>query len=200
MLPESLHRNIVDTLELMVLIGIKREEYLGVQQRDSSPDEAEISEEERDFQNYNPTVEVRTDCTKDDFSLSRSPADFEGFATRLIAGLECQHSYWKGYIYHFTHVENAVSILQSERLQSRNSCNKFLDSAGPSLIDHTSNDVKDLARFYLRPKTPTQWHNEGLGKRKDPIYALCPVPIFFRLNWENLKIRSSGFHRKRGSS
>lgn len=174
--------NIVDTLELMVLIGIKREEDIGVQQRDSSPDEAEISEEERDVQNQNPTVEVLTGCTHHDFSLSRSPADFEGFAEMLLAGLECQHSYWKGYIYHFTHVENAVSILQSEQLQSRNRCNKFVDSAGASLIAHTRKDVKGLARFYLRPKTPTQWHNEGLGKRNGQIYALCPVPIFFRLN------------------
>jgi hypothetical protein len=174
--------NIVDTLELMVLIGIKREEDIGVQQRDSSPDEAEISEEERDVQNQNPTVEVLTGCTHNDFSLSRSPADFEGFAEMLLAGLECQHSYWKGYIYHFTHVENAVSILQSEQLQSRNRCNKFVDSAGASLIAHTRKDVKGLARFYLRPKTPTQWHNEGLGKRNGQIYALCPVPIFFRLN------------------
>jgi hypothetical protein len=175
-------QNIVSILELMALIGTKREEYLGVQQRDLSPDEAEISEEEIDFQNHNPTVEVRTRCTHNDFSLSRSPADFEAFAEMLLAGLERQHSDWKGYIYHFTHVENAVSILQSEQLQSRNRCNKFVDSAGPSLIAHTRNDVKDLARFYLRPKTPTQWHNEGLGKREGQIYALCPVPIFFRLN------------------
>jgi ssDNA thymidine ADP-ribosyltransferase, DarT len=175
-------RNIVETLELMVLIGIKREENYGVPPSDLSPNEPEFSEEEKDFQDHDPNSEIRTRCTSNDFSLSRSPADFEEFAEKLLAGIERQYSYWKGYIYHFTHVENAVSILQSEQLQSRNRCNKFVDSAGASLIHRTSNDVKHLARFYLRPKTPTQWHNEGLGKRNGQIYALCPVPIFFRLN------------------
>ena len=175
-------RNIVETLELMVLIGIKREENYGVPPSDLSPNEPEFSEEEKDFQDHDPNSEISTRCTSNDFYSSRSPADFEGFAEMLLAGLERQHSHWKGYIYHFTHVENAVSILQSEQLQSRNRCNKFVDSAGASLIAHTSNDVKNLARFYLRPKTPTQWHNEGLGKRNGQIYALCPVPIFFRLN------------------
>ncbi|MGB8686346.1 MAG: DUF4433 domain-containing protein [Microcoleus sp.] len=175
-------RNIVETLELMVLIGIKREENYGVPPSDLSPNEPEFSEEEKDFQDHDPNSEILTRCTSNDFSLSRSPADFEEFAEMLLARLECQYSYWKGYIYHFTHVENAVSILQSEQLQSRNRCNKFVDSAGASLIHRTSNDVKNLARFYLRPKTPTQWHNEGLGKRNGQIYALCPVPIFFRLN------------------
>jgi hypothetical protein len=175
-------RNIVETLEFMVLIGIKREENYGVPPSDLSPNEPEISEEEKDFQDHDPNSEIRTRCTSNDFSLSRSPADFKEFAEKLLAGLERQYSYWKGYIYHFTHVENAVSILQSEQLQSRNRCNKFVDAAGASLIHRTSNDVKNLARFYLRPKTPTQWHNEGLGKRNGQIYALCPVPIFFRLN------------------
>jgi len=175
-------RNIVETLEFMVLIGIKREENYGVPPSDLSPNEPEFSEEEKDFQDHDPNSEISTRCTSNDFYSSRSPADFKEFAEKLLAGLERQHSHWKGYIYHFTHVENAVSILQSEQLQSRNRCNKFVDSAGASLIAHTSNDVKNLARFYLRPKTPTQWHNEGLGKRNGQIYALCPVPIFFRLN------------------
>ena len=173
---------ILDILKLMVSIGIKRKEDLEIQQKDSNQDEAEILKEEREIQEHNPNIEIHTHCTSNDFSLSRSPVDFEAFAEMLTKGLECQYSYWKGYIYHFTHVENAVSILQSEQVQSRNHCKKFSDSAGASLIAHTSNDVKNLARFYFRPKTPTQWHNEGLGKRKGQIYALCPVPIFFRFN------------------
>ncbi|AFZ11495.1 hypothetical protein Cri9333_0544 [Crinalium epipsammum PCC 9333] len=172
-------RSIVDTLELMVLIGIKREEDPGGQQGNSNPDEPE---QEGDVQDYDPNIEVRTRCTSNDFSLSRSLADFRAFTEMLLDGIERQRSYWKGYIYHFTHVENAASILQSEKLHSRNGCNKFSDSAGAGLIAHTSNDVKNFARFYLRPKTPTQWHNEGLGKRQGQIHALCPVPIFFRLN------------------
>jgi hypothetical protein len=61
---------------------------------------------------------------------------------------------------------------------------EFSDSAGPGLIAHTSEDVKDFARFYFRPLTPTQWHNEGLGRSVNGIRAFCPVPVFFRLPLE----------------
>ena len=100
--------------------------------------------------------------------------------------MDSQYSSWKGYVYHFTHVENAASILKEEKLKSRKNCHPFSDSAGANLIANTREDVKNFARFYFRPKTPTQWHNEGLGKRKGSIYALCPVPIFFRFNLKRI--------------
>lgn len=48
------------------------------------------------------------------------------------------------------------------------------------MIVRTREVVKEFARFYFRPLTPTQWHNELLGRRWNNIYALCPVPIFFK--------------------
>jgi len=161
--------SILDTLELMLLIAIKRGET--------------ISEEPEEFIEYNePNFEFQSNCTQNDFSLSRPPSELEAFAQILITGLASQRSSWKGYIYHFTHIENAVSIIKSESLLARNQCTNFKNSAGENLIGRTSEDVKDFARFYFRPQTPTQWHNETLGKRQGDIYALCPVPVFFRLN------------------
>jgi hypothetical protein len=62
----------------------------------------------------------------------------------------------------------------------------FKDSAGQDLIGRTNDYIKrNFARFYFRPLTPTQFHNELLGSRKD-IFAICPVPIFFRFKIEDV--------------
>ncbi|MDZ8226719.1 DarT ssDNA thymidine ADP-ribosyltransferase family protein [Nostoc sp. ChiVER01] len=169
-------KQIIDILELMVLIVIERGDTLPAITINK------IQEDEPEIDDYNPLFEIHTNCTRDDFSLERSAEELEEFALKLQAGFNSQNSYWKGYIYHFTHVENAVSILTGEKLLARNLCGNFSNSAGANLIDRTRSDVKDFARFYCRPQTPTQWHNEGLGKRRGNIYALCPVPIFFRFN------------------
>ncbi len=173
-------KRIIDILELMVLIIIERGESL------PPININEISENELETKDYDPLFEIHTNCTKNDFSLNRTPEELEEFTLKLQAGLNNQYSSWKGYIYHFTHIENAVSILTNEKLLARNLCRNFNDSAGATLIARTSNDVKNFARFYLRPKTPTQWHNEGLGKRRGNIYALCPVPIFFCFNLKRI--------------
>ncbi|MBD2504116.1 DarT ssDNA thymidine ADP-ribosyltransferase family protein [Anabaena azotica] len=168
-------KRIIDILELMVMIVIERGENL-------KPIIDEIPQYEPEIDNYNPFLDISTNCTRDDFSLERSAAEIEEFALKLQTGLNHQNSDWKGYIYHLTHVENAVSILTDEKLLARNLCDNFFNSAAINVIDRTRDDVKNFARFYCRPQTPTQWHNEGLGKRKGNIHALCPVPIFFRFN------------------
>ena len=62
----------------------------------------------------------------------------------------------------------------------------FKDSAGKDLIGRTNDYIKrNFARFYFRPLTPTQFHNELLGSLND-IFAICPVPIFFRFKIEDV--------------
>lgn len=173
-------QRIIDILEYMVLIVTERADLAG--ELDPLKNAKLIEPILQEIEYYNPLFEIHTTCTRDDFSLERLPQELEAFACQLQEGLNRQHSPWQGYIYHFTHVQNAVSILKNEKILARNLCQNFNDSAGANLINHTSDDVKNFARFYLRPKTPTQWHNEGLGKRRGNIYALCPVPIFFRFN------------------
>lgn len=175
--------SILEILNLMVQIAaIKRGEAITEPPVDNGLDEEDNGLDEEDSLEYNnPNLEFHSTCTQNDF-LSRSPNEQKAFAKMLLEGLSRQHSVWKGYIYHFTHVENAVSIIQNEKLKGRNYCTDFKDSAGSTLIGRTVNDVKNFARFYFRPKTPTQWHNEALGKRRNNIYALCPVPIFFRFD------------------
>ena len=114
--------------------------------------------------------------------------------------IEQQWSEWKGSIYHFSHIDNAVEIIKNRKIQSRNKAVKNSDSAGKGVID-LRHDAHDFARFYFRPHTPTQFYNEFLGKNITDGYnsnqygwvswydkarglgfPKCPIPIFFRFS------------------
>ncbi|MEA5604655.1 DarT ssDNA thymidine ADP-ribosyltransferase family protein [Nostoc sp. UHCC 0252] len=129
-----------------------------------------------------PEIEVK--C-KNDFKDSRPLQELAAFTSKLITSLNQQKSDWRGYIYHFSHIENAVSILKSASILPRGQA-RFQDSAGKDLIGRTNDDIKNkFSRFYFRPLTPTQWHNELLGSREN-ISAICPVPIFFCFKIEDV--------------
>lgn len=107
-------------------------------------------------------------------------------------------SWWPRYAYHYTDVINAVSILNSGYLYSRiQADNKGLmqnDNASRQVIDMTDSQATSYVRFYFRPLTPTQYHNEGY-KHSDIRYcgdenANVPVPIFFLFDLEKLLLRS----------
>ena len=111
------------------------------------------------------------------------------------------------YIYHFTHLFNAIDVIKSRKILSRDRALEFgllkFDSAG-SVISRSSKAHK-FARFYFRPCTPTQYYNEALGadsrlgyfnkrgewKSKYPSAVnlglpKCPVPVFFRFDLEEV--------------
>jgi hypothetical protein len=117
----------------------------------------------------------------------------------FIDKIEQQWSQWKGNIYHFTHIDNAVEIIKNRKIQSRNKANIKGDAAGN--VVHRRDDAHDYARFYFRPNTPTQFYNEFLGKNTSDGYRnnhnewvswyekarglgypKCPIPIFFRFS------------------
>lgn len=65
-------------------------------------------------------------------------------------------------IYHFTHLFNAIEIIKSRKIMSRNKAEgKFANAAG-NLVDRRDT-AHEFARFYFRPQTPTQFYNECLG-------------------------------------
>ena len=69
------------------------------------------------------------------------------------------------YIYHFTHLFNAIEVIKSRKILSRDRAKELgllkFDSAG-SVVTR-SNLAHPYARFYFRPCTPTQYYNEALG-------------------------------------
>ena len=113
-------------------------------------------------------------------------------AELLSRGLDAQNSSHSAYVYHYTHLENAVSILRDRTLKCRNllSPDDFKDSAAKYIIQTTRNEVKDYVRFYFRPLTPTQYCNENLGlpnlTNRYGNQPMCPIPIIFRFDLDAL--------------
>lgn len=111
------------------------------------------------------------------------------------------------YIYHFTHLFNAIEVIKSRKILSRDRAEELgllkFDSAGSVVM--RSNLAHPYARFYFRPCTPTQYYNEALGadsqlgyynkrgewKSKYPKaiglgLPKCPIPVFFRFDIEEV--------------
>lgn len=92
--------------------------------------------------------------------------------------------WWPDYLFHYTDIENALSIIREGALFSRNEAQSrglmSTDNASPNIIDNTNDEWKDYVRFYFRPKTPTQFRNEGFRPIENRYQnAHCPLPIYF---------------------
>jgi len=92
--------------------------------------------------------------------------------------------WWPRYVYHFTDVHNAASIIRSGHLYSRAAAEQRglmkVDNASPKIIQRTCPEHLQYARLYFRPRTPTQYRNEGIrpiSQRK--LDAHCPLPVYF---------------------
>lgn len=103
-------------------------------------------------------------------------------------------SWWPKFAYHYTDVTNAVSILSSGKLYSRVKAGAKgvmeNDNASRQVIDMTETHATSYVRFYFRPLTPTQYHNEGYKHRQirydGDINANVPVPVFLLFDLEKL--------------
>ena len=65
------------------------------------------------------------------------------------------------------------------RAQAQRSGSLRVDIAAPDIIDRTGTEWQDYVRLYFRPRTPTQYRNEGFRPvAKLELEAHCPVPIY----------------------
>lgn len=98
--------------------------------------------------------------------------------------------WWPRFVYHYTDIQDAVNILRTGILYSRSEAVRrglmISENASRTVIDQTKPSHLEFARFYFRPRTPTQFRNEGIRPvehqwRPSPTQppAHCPVPIFF---------------------
>lgn len=88
---------------------------------------------------------------------------------------------WPSRLFHHCPLENAVQIIQDGNLRSRADAHQARDVAAPGVIDNT-NAAHTYGRMYFRPKTPTQWHIEGIRKPNECQYGEAthaPVLIMF---------------------
>ena len=100
-------------------------------------------------------------------------------------------NWWPKYLFHFTDITNAISILEKGSLLSRNEAIKLKlmknDNANDDVISITADEYKNYARLYFAPSTPTQYNNEGF-KPRNLIHdnAHCPIPIMFIFHAEKI--------------
>ena len=121
-------------------------------------------------------------------SRTRRKPDSQGFLTFLDELKQApwigNRKWWVDFLFHFTDIKNAVSVLNSGFLFSRDEVERrrigFTDSASSEIIDRTDATLTDYVRFYFRPRTPTQYRNEGFRPLNQLFQgAHCPVPIYF---------------------
>lgn len=128
------------------------------------------------------------------------------------------------YIYHFTHLFNAIDIIKSRKILSRNKAEgKFANAAGNLVARRDT--AHNFARFYFRPQTPTQFYNECLGHDSESGYMKtwkywdgdwvhcskwksyytqarnlglpkCPIPVFFKFDLKEvlMKMQNKSFY------
>lgn len=113
---------------------------------------------------------------------------------------ECNsHWYSELKVYHFSHMFNAIDIIKNRKILSRNKAEAShslkYDAAGS--VVHRTSKAHPYARFYFRPKSPTQFYNECLGwdRTLETDYGKsyyseacglhlpkCPLPVFFEFD------------------
>ncbi len=99
--------------------------------------------------------------------------------------------WWPKYLFHFTDIDNAVKIISDGYLQSRATLESKKgmphDNASKEIISQTDERYKNKVRLYFRPKTPTQYRNEGFRAKQDlKLNANCPVPVYFMFSSKEL--------------
>lgn len=106
------------------------------------------------------------------------------------------------YIYHFTHFFNAIEIIKTRKILSRNKAIELgllkYDAAG-SVVNRSAK-AHPFARFYYRTGTQTQFYNECLGKDRTMKYynrainnglPMCPMPVFFKFDLQEVLAKKS---------
>ncbi len=102
---------------------------------------------------------------------------------RSACWINSAREWWPRYLFHCTDILNVVNILKSgellSRAQAQQSGNLRVDIAAPDIIDHTDAEWQDHVRLYFRPRTPTQYRNEGFRPvSRLELGAHCPVPVY----------------------
>ena len=108
----------------------------------------------------------------------------EGYAADLFTQLKEKYNF-EGFI-HTACFENFINIMQEKYLYCRNLKKMHIDTADNDVISNTPDFIKNYVRFYWRPKTPTNYRNEGIKPKKilniKEWEAHSPVPVIMIFN------------------
>jgi hypothetical protein len=102
-----------------------------------------------------------------------------------------QRGFWPRFLYHATHVTNAVGIVRDGFLGSREAGIDFHDVANQGALAAYESSHK-YARLYFRPKNPYHLRTEGIKPICDP-YRLAhqaSIPVMFLFDAEKILTRA----------
>ena len=115
--------------------------------------------------------------------------------------------WWPRLLFHYTDIQNAVGILSSGYLYSRQYLEDerllAVSSGSDEVLAGTHSDIKNYVRLYFRPKTPTQYHAEGIKSARNLSRssfpdAHCPVPVFLLFDSAEILCREDSLFSDRG--
>ena len=123
-----------------------------------------------------------------------------GLASSL--GLHGNRKWWPNWLFRSDHVENTAAILNSETLLSRFAAESrglmLKDSGSPQHISQLTTAHRRYVRLYFRPRTPTQFANEGIRPTQLIQYdAHMPVPVYILFSSSLLMDKGVKFTRGR---
>jgi hypothetical protein len=99
-------------------------------------------------------------------------------------------SKWPSRLFHHAPIENAVGLLKDGNLRSRHDPvnAEFKDVAATGVITARGH-AHNFARLYFRPRTPTQWHIEGIRKAGECSYGPAShAPVLIMLVFDARKV------------
>ena len=118
-------------------------------------------------------------------ALKPDAEDIRAHMRGLAASLRLRgpRSGWPNWLFRSDHVENTAAILNSGKLLSRAAAESdqliVKDSGSPNLIRQLTSEHRRYVRLYFRPRTPTQYVNEGIRPAHKIQYeAHMPVPVY----------------------
>jgi len=118
-----------------------------------------------------------------------------------------ERRWWPRLLFHYTDIQNAVGILSSGYLYSRQYLEDerllAVSSGSDEVLAGTHSDIKNYVRLYFRPKTPTQYHAEGIKSARNLSRssfpdAHCPVPVFLLFDSAEILCREDSLFSDRG--
>lgn len=93
---------------------------------------------------------------------------------------------WPQFLFHSTDLDNAISILNDEvllcRTLAKSQHRMSVDSAHQEIIQQTETRARNCVRLYFRPRTPTNYRNEGFRSDHDPDVEPHGITVMFVLD------------------
>ena len=102
---------------------------------------------------------------------------------RQAQWMDRSRQWWPACLFHCTDILNVVSILRQGEIVSRGQITSAshlpTDIASAEVIEGTDPQRLDQVRLYFRPRTSTQYNNEGFRPVGQwTLNSHCPVPVY----------------------